>query len=197
MPKDRSVIHRPWFWPALLVIAIGGGAIFEWVRTPGAPGPAAPRTGVSSPASARRAMTPPEAPGRAPGPMPAPRGSEPRPLIHAEIPRAHPPPGTEPEIPLTGNRVIDQERVLDDSARRWADSVRGVRPDILKQMHGGKLQEREKLQRDIATMEANLPSGPGREAIERQLETLRNNLYYLDRSIGYLEEVQRSQEVSR
>jgi len=93
--------------------------------------------------------------------------------------------------------VLDQERVLDDSAHRWADSVRGVRPDILEQMRGGKLQEREKLQRDITTLEANLPSGAGRESIERQLETLRNNVYYLDRSIGYLEEVQRSQEESR
>jgi len=96
----------------------------------------------------------------------------------------------EPPVPLTANRTLDPRRVLDESARRWADSVRGVRPEILEQMRQGKLQERERLQKEMAGIEESLRARPGNEAVSRQLESVQNNLYYLDRSIAYLEQVQ-------
>lgn len=191
MPIDRSVIQRPWFWPALLVAAIAAGAIVEWARTPPAPSTGTPPA-VAPTTVAPRADTP-RAPDSAPdltGLRRAPEGPEEPPIVHAEIPRPHPPPGTEPPVPLTANRVIDPQRVLDDSARRWADSVRGVRPDILEQMRLGKMQERERVQKDIAALEESLRENQGDEALSRRLETLQNNLYYLDRSIAYLEKVQ-------
>jgi len=190
MPINRSLIQRLWFWPAALVAAIAAGAIVEWARTPPAPPASAPR--AAAPATPPLAA-PPQAPEPAPdlsGLPRAPEGPEEPPLVHAEIPRAHPPPGTEPPVPLTANGVIDPRRVLDDSARRWADSVRGVRPDILEQMRLGKLQERERVQKDIVALEESLRGNQGAEALPRRLETLQNNLYYLDRSIAYLEKVQ-------
>jgi len=190
MPNDRSVIHHPWFWPALLVAAIVFGAIVEWVRTPDTRSTKAPQ--ADAPGPPPRAGTPGSAeptPG-APTPPRAFEAPEPPPIVHAEIPRAHPPPGTEPRIPTTGNRVLDQRRVLEDSARRWADSVRRVRPEILEQMRLGKMQERERLQEQMAALQKELRNMPANAALARRLETLQNNFYYLDRSIAYLENIQ-------
>ena len=188
MPIDLSVTRRAWFWPAILVAAIAAGAIVQWVREPGVPGPEAPPAN----APARRAVAPPSAqpaPGASTLPR-APEGPETPPLVHAEIPRAHPAPGTEPPVPLTANRALEPHVVLDDSARRWADSVRGVRPEILEQMRLGKMQERERLQREMTGIGESLLANPKNDALLRQLESIQNNLFYLDRSITYLQEIE-------
>jgi len=180
MVKEQIEARRPWFWPTLLVAAIAFGAIVEWVRTPDTRSTKAPQ--ADSPGSAEPtpgATTPPRAP-EAPAPPP---------LVHAEVPRAHLPTGAE-QVPGTANRLLDPHRVLDDSARRWADSVRSVRPEILEQMRLGKMQERERLQGQMAGLQEELRNMPANAALARRLETLQNNLHYLDRSIAYLENIQ-------
>jgi hypothetical protein len=188
MPIDLSVTRRTWFWPALLVAAIVAGAIVQWVREPGAPAPVTPPANVTAPPVAVPGSAKPS-PG-VPALTRPPMEPERPPLIHAEVPRAHPPPGTEPPVPLTANRALDPHVVLDDSARRWADSVRGVRPEILEQMRLGKMQERERLQQDMRKVGEGLLANPGNAALQKQLESIQNNLFYLDRSMTYLQDIE-------
>ena len=180
MVKEQLEARRPWLWPTLLVAAIAFGVIVEWVRTPDTRSTKAPQADAPGSAEpAPGATTPPRAP-EAPAPPP---------LVHAEVPRAHPPTGAE-QVPGTANRLLDPHRVLDDSARRWADSVRSVRPEILEQMRLGKMQERERLQEQMVGLLEEIRNMPANAALPRRLETLQNNLYYLDRSIDYLENIQ-------
>jgi hypothetical protein len=186
--ESRRSIVRPWFWPALVGVAIAIGALVEWIRSPAPPAPSAPEAAAPAAIVPPRAEPAPDAgaprPYVAPTPAPAPP-----PMPRSEYPRARPAPGTEPRVPFTGDPTADRRQALTQAARRWAQSVRGVRPDILDQMREGKRLERERILREIDAAEAAVRENPGDRLRMRKLQALKDDLYYLEQSIDQLETV--------
>jgi hypothetical protein len=190
---------RSWRWPLLAGAAIILGAAIGWFWPTATPPPSetslAPPAAPATPEPGAFPAARPEPPAASPGvsppvPVLAPQNAPPAsgPPARAALPPAQPLPARNPRGGLLEDPGSEQIK-LDKKARRWVESMAGSSPAIQRQLHAGKIVERDRLLLKIADLQDALARDPKDGPAIKHLKNMEEKVFYIERSIEHLEEL--------